>query len=342
MQKMLLGKTGLSLSRTGFGALPIQRVSFDEAAALLNRAVDAGIRYIDTARAYTDSEEKIGRALSRRRGEYAVATKTHAKNAEGFWKDLETSLTMLRTETIDVYQFHNPGFVPVPGGEDGLYDAAVQARAQGKIRFIGITQHSIDRAEQAVESGLYDTLQYPFNHLATNREVRLVRRCAERGVGFVAMKALSGGLVTDARAPFVYLSEFENVLPIWGFQHMWELEQLLKLSENPPKNDPEIQAVIEKDRAELVGAFCRSYGYCLPCPAGIQIPQANRMKQLLGRAVWQDYVTPHWQEEMEKIEGCVHCGQCARRCPYDLKPFETLPEQLKYYREFVRQHAGQN
>ena len=117
-----------------------------------------------------------------------------------------------------------------------------------------------------MESGLYDTLQYPFNHLATDREVRLVRRCAERGVGFVAMKALSGGLVTDARAPFVYLSEFENVLPIWGFQHMWELEQLLKLSENPPKNDPEIQAVIEKDRAELVGAFCRSCGYCLPCP----------------------------------------------------------------------------
>ena len=191
MQKMLLGKTGLSLSRTGFGALPIQRVSFDEAAALLNRAVDAGIRYIDTARAYTDSEEKIGRALSRRRGEYAVATKTHAKNAEGFWKDLETSLTMLRTETIDVYQFHNPGFVPVPGGEDGLYDAAVQARAQGKIRFIGITQHSIDRAEQAVESGLYDTLQYPFNHLATDREVRLVRRCAERGrKGFVRWRIL--------------------------------------------------------------------------------------------------------------------------------------------------------
>ena len=342
MEKVTLGKTGINVNKNGFGALPIQRISDEDAVFLLRKAHDNGITFFDTARAYTDSEHKLGLAFHGCWDGIYVSSKTASVTPEGFWKDLETSLTMLRTETIDVYQFHNPGFVPVPGGEDGLYDAAVQARAQGKIRFIGITQHSIDRAEQAVESGLYDTLQYPFNHLATDREVKLVRRCAERGVGFVAMKALSGGLVTDARAPFVYLSEFENVLPIWGFQHMWELEQLLKLSENPPKNDPEIQAVIEKDRVELVGAFCRSCGYCLPCPAGIQIPQANRMKQLLGRAVWQDYVTPHWQEEMEKIDGCVHCGQCAKRCPYDLKPFETLPEQLKYYREFVRQHAGQN
>lgn len=339
MKTFTLGRTGLTISRTGFGALPIQRVSFDEAAALLNRAVDGGVTYVDTARAYTDSEEKIGRALSHRRVEFFLATKTHSKTAADFEKDLETSLRLLNTDHIDVYQFHNPPFVPVPGGADGLYDAAVRAREAGKIRFIGITQHSIERAEQAVESGLYDTLQYPFNHLATDREVALVRRCAEKNVGFVAMKALSGGLVTDARIPFAYLSQFENAVPIWGFQKMWELEQVLGLSENPPVLDDEIRALIAKDRSELVGAFCRSCGYCLPCPVGIPISNANRMKQLLGRAVWKDYVTPQWQENMARIEDCIQCGECAKRCPYELKPYETLPGQLAYYREFVKTHT---
>mgnify|MGYP001638291677 CR=1 FL=1 len=340
MQTMTLGRTGLVISRTGFGALPIQRVSFEEAAALLNRALDGGIRYIDTARAYTDSEEKIGRAISHRRGEFFIATKTHAKTAEGFWKDLKTSLRLLNTETIDVYQFHNPPFVPMPGGEDGLYDAAVEARRQGRIRFIGITQHSIERAEQAVESGLYDTLQYPFNHLATDREVALVRRCQEKNVGFVAMKALSGGLVTDARIPYAYLSQFSGAVPIWGFQHMWELEQVLGFSREDAVMTDEIRALIEKDRSELVGAFCRSCGYCLPCPAGIPIQNANRMKQLLGRAVWQNYVTPQWQKDMERIEDCIHCGACAKRCPYELKPYETLPGQLAFYRQFVKEHCS--
>lgn len=339
MKKFILGRTGLEISRTGFGALPIQRVTFEEAGALLNRALDAGITYIDTARAYTDSEEKIGRAISHRRNEYYIATKTHAKTAEGFWKDLETSLTLLNTDHIDVYQFHNPPFVPVPGGEDGLYDAAVKAREMGKIRFIGITQHSIERAEFAADSGLYDTLQYPFNHLATEREVNLVKLCKEKNVGFVGMKALSGGLVTDARIPFAYLSEFENVVPIWGFQKMWELEQVLGFSENPIEMTDEIRELIAKDRAELVGGFCRSCGYCLPCPAGIPIQNANRMKQLLGRAVWQDYVTPEWQANMAKIDDCIHCGECAKRCPYDLKPFETLPGQLAFYREFIKTHT---
>ncbi len=339
MKKFILGRTGLEISRTGFGALPIQRVTFEEAAQLLNRALDAGITYIDTARMYTDSEEKIGKAISHRRSEYYLATKTHAKTAEGFWKDLETSLSLLNTDCIDVYQFHNPPFVPMPGGEDGLYDAAVKAREMGKIRFIGITQHSIERAEIAVNSGLYDTIQYPFNHLATEREVALVKLCKEKNVGFVGMKALSGGLVTDARIPFAYLSEFDNVVPIWGFQKMWELEQVLGFSETPIEVTDEIRELIAKDRAELVGGFCRSCGYCLPCPVGIPIQNANRMKQLLGRAVWQDYVTPEWQANMAKIDNCIQCGECAKRCPYQLKPFETLPGQLAFYREFIKSHT---
>lgn len=339
MEKMILGRTGLEISRSGFGALPIQRVSFEEAARLLNRALDAGINYIDTARAYSDSEAKIGAGIGSRRSEFFIATKTHAKTGEALKKDLETSLRELKTDVIDVYQFHNPGFVPVPGGEDGLYDAAVQARSEGKIRFIGITQHSIERAFQAVNSGLYDTMEYPFNHLSTERDRELVRLCGEKNVGFVAMKALSGGLVTDARLPFVFLREYANVVPIWGFQKMEELNQIIDMEQTPPVRTDEIDRLIERDRRELSGAFCRSCGYCLPCPADIKIPQANRMMQLLGRAVWQNYVTSEWQREMEKIENCVHCGACAKRCPYGLKPYESMREQLKGYREFVKTHT---
>ncbi len=338
MQQFTLGRTNLTVSRTGFGALPIQRIPYEEAEALLNRALDGGISYFDSARAYTDSEEKIGRAISRRRGEFTLATKTHAKTAEGFRQDLETSLRLLNTDHIDVYQFHNPPFVPVPGGEDGLYDAAVKAREEGKIRFIGISQHSIDRAYEAVNSGLYDTLQYPFNHLATDREVALVKLCREKDVGFVCMKALSGGLVTNARIPFAYLSQFDGIVPIWGFQHMHELEEVLAYAENPPELDEATRQLIEADRRELVGAFCRSCGYCLPCPAGIPIHNANRMRQLLERSPWRNWVTPQWQADMEKIENCIHCGACAKRCPYGLKPYETLPTQLAFYREFVKTH----
>ncbi len=338
MQRFILGRTGLEISRTGFGALPIQRIGYDEANAILNRALDGGISYIDTARAYTDSEEKIGRSIGHRRDEYVLATKTHAKTADVFERDLETSLRLLDTDHIDVYQFHNPPFVPVPGGEDGLYDAAIRAREAGKIRFIGISQHSIERAYQAVNSGLYDTLQYPFNHLATDREIELVRLCREKSVGCVCMKALSGGLVTNARLPFAWLSRFEHIVPIWGIQRMRELEELLAYSENPPAMDADTLAQIEADRRELVGSFCRSCGYCLPCPAGIPIHNANRMRQLLERSPWQNWVTPQWQEGMAKIDDCIHCGACAKRCPYGLRPYETLPAQLAFYREFLKTH----
>ena len=341
MDKFILGRTVLEISRTGFGMLPLQRISFDDARALLRRAYEAGVTYFDTARAYSDSEEKFGYSLADVRKDIVLATKTGAKDARTFWEHLETSLRNCKTDYIDIYQFHNPGFVPRPGGEDGLYDAAVEAKKQGKIRHISITNHSLDRAFEAVESGLYDTLQYPFNHLASAREVELVNLCREKNVGFIAMKALSGGLVTDAVLPFSYIRQFDNVVPIWGFQRMSELEQVLGFSENPPALDDDLRARIAKDRSELVGAFCRSCGYCLPCPANIPINNANRMEQLLTRSPYKAWISPMWQEMMERIENCIHCGVCAKRCPYELKPYETLPHQLAFYREFVKAHADE-
>ena len=197
----------------------------------------------------------------------------------------------------------------------------------------------MERAFQALETGLFDTIQYPFNHLATDREIELVNRCKEKNVGFVCMKALSGGLVTNAKLPFAWLSGFENAVPIWGIQRMSELEEILEYSEHPPVMDEALRAGIEKDRRELAGAFCRGCGYCLPCPAGIPINNANRMTQLLTRSPWRDNVTPEMRAQMERIENCTHCGACAKRCPYGLKPYETLPEHLRFYREFVKTHC---
>ena len=340
MEYFTLGGTDLRVSRTGFGALPIQRVTFEEASRLLNRALDAGVNYIDTARAYTDSEEKIGRAIGHRRSEFVLATKTGAADGKTLREHLETSLRLLKTDCIDIFQFHNPGFVPRPGGEDGLYDAALQAQREGKIRYISITNHSVERGFEAVDSGLYATLQYPFNHLATPEEIRLVEHCREKNVGFICMKALSGGLITNAKLPFAWLRQYPHVVPIWGVQRMWELEQLIGYAENPPELDEAARAEIEKDQKELAGSFCRGCGYCLPCPAGIPINNANRITQLLLRSPWQSWVTPEWQANMERIEDCIHCGACASRCPYGLVPYETLREHLAFYRQFVKEHVG--
>ena len=341
MEKIRFGSTGLMVTRTAMGCLPIQRVDFDTAKAILRRAYDGGINFFDTARAYSDSEEKIGYAMADVREHIVIATKSGAQTGEEMKAQLETSLKNMKTDYIDIYQFHNPSFLPVPGGADGLYEAALEAKREGKIRHIGITNHSIELAQKAVESGLYETLQYPFNHLSTSEEIALVKRCAEKDVGFICMKGMSGGLVTNARIPFAFIRQFENAVPIWGVQRLSEIDEFIDLENNPPSLTPQMLAEIEKDRRELAGAFCRGCGYCLPCPAGIPINNANRMRELLTRSPYKNWITAQWREGMEKIEDCTHCGACAKKCPYGLKPFETLPDQLKFYREFVKEHASE-
>ena len=279
-----LGKTDIIVNKNGFGALPIQRISFDDAKVLLRKAYDAGVRFFDTARFYTDSEEKIGYALSDVREHIYIATKTAATTAEGFWKDLETSLHNLKTDYVDIYQFHNPAVCPKPGDGSGLYEAMLEAKEQGKIRFIGITNHRMSIAEEAIESGLYDTLQFPFNYLSTEREIALAKACAEHEMGFIAMKGLSGGLLTNSAAIYAYMAQFENILPIWGVQKESELDEFLSYIGNPPELTDELKAVIEKDQKELAGEFCRGCGYCMPCPAGIEINNCARMSLLLRRS----------------------------------------------------------
>ncbi len=335
--KVVLGRTGLRVNQDGFGALPMQRVSHEEAAALVRAALDGGIDFIDTARVYSDSEEKLGAVLpAYPRGSYVLATKTTAGAPEALRADLETSLSLLRVDCIDVYQLHNPARCPLPGDGSGLYEALLEARAAGKIRFIGITNHRLHVAREAVESGLYDTLQFPFSYLSGPEEERLVALCAEKGVGFIAMKALAGGLLNHLPTARKWMQTHPNAAPIWGIQHMAEMEELLALQAAPDAPlSPEEEARIERDRRELGGAFCRGCGYCLPCPEGIEINMCARMGPFLRRSPVAPFLTPEWQAKMELTKNCTRCGQCAKKCPYGLKPYDLLAENYKEYRSYL-------
>lgn len=330
-----LGKTGLTIEKNGFGCLPIQRVSRQEAVRLLRRAYDGGMNYFDTARAYTDSEEKVGEAFAGMRDKVILATKSQAQTGEQMKQDLETSLRMLKTDYIDVYQFHNPAFCPKPGGADGLYDAALEAQAQGKIRFISITNHRLAVAQEAIDSGLYATLQFPFSYLSGVQEEMLLDGCVKAGMGFIAMKALAGGLIRDGYTAAAFMARQPHVVPIWGVQHNWELEQFLDCIQNPPELTPERQAVIARDRKELAGDFCRGCGYCMPCPVGIEINNCARMSLMLRRAPADAWLTPEQQAKMEKIKDCLHCGQCKSKCPYGLDTPRLLEENYRDYQTFL-------
>lgn len=330
-----LGKTDIVVNKNGFGALPIQRISDDDAVYLLRKAYEGGIRFFDTARAYSDSEHKVGLAFEGMRKEVYIATKTGASTGEAMKKDLEKSLETLKTDYIDIYQFHNPAFCPKPGDESGLYDAALEAKKEGKIRHIGITNHRLSVAWEAVESGLYETLQFPFCYLATDKEEALVEACRQKDIGFIAMKALSGGLITNSAAAYAHAAQYENVLPIWGVQRERELDEFLTYVKVPVAMTEEMKALIEKDRAELCGEFCRGCGYCMPCPVGIEINNCARMSLLLRRSPSSVQLTDEVQKKMMLIEQCIGCGQCKSKCPYGLDTPNLLKKNLADYKEVL-------
>ena len=334
MKQITLGRTGITVPQNGFGALPIQRVDEATAVRLLRMAYDGGMRFFDTARAYSDSEAKVGAAFDGMRGKVILATKTHATTPEAFWSDLETSLRTLRTDYVDIYQLHCVKQCYRPGDGTGMYEALQEAKAQGKIRHIGITAHLIGVAEEIVASGLYETLQFPFSYLANEREIALVRFCEAAGMGFIAMKGLAGGLLTNADACMAFMGQF-NALPIWGVQREAELRQWLDFFHREPVLTPELKALMEADRKALAGEFCRGCGYCAPCTVGIVINQCARMSQMVRRAPSSAWLNEHWQAEMAKIDDCVACGACMTRCPYGLEIPRLLRKNLADYRSIL-------
>jgi predicted aldo/keto reductase-like oxidoreductase len=338
MNTVTLGRTGISVAQNQFGALPIQRISKDEAVALVHRAYDGGMRFFDTARAYSDSEEKLGVAFEGMRDKVNIASKTMAKTPGEFWKQLDTSLANLHTDYLDIYQFHCVDQVWAPGDGSGMYECMLQAKEQGKIRHIGVTAHKLEVAFDLVNSGLYETLQYPFSYLASEREHELVALCKQKDVGFLAMKGLAGGLITRSDAAMAYIAQFDNVLPIWGIQRESELDEWLSYFKDTPQMTSELQAFVVKEREQLAGNFCRGCGYCLPCTADIMINQCARMSLMLRRAPSKAWLTPQMQAEMAKVRDCTECGICMTRCPYGL----DIPNLLKRnYEDYQRVLAGE-
>lgn len=341
MQKIRLGKTELMVTKTALGCLPLQRCSDEEAVRLIRAAYEGGINYFDTANSYTDSEKKLGLALSDVRDKLIISTKSAARDKAGVLAHIENSLCMLKTDYIDLFQFHQVTEVPDPNDPNGAYAAALEAKERGWIRHIGVTSHRVDVAEECIASGYFETLQFPFSYISAERDLALADKCREADMGFIAMKGLAGGMLTNTRACHAFMKQYDNVVPIWGMQRMEELQQWLEVAEEDPSMDEELAAFIKHERQELSGSFCRSCGYCLPCPAGIEIFNCARMNMLLRRSPWKQYYSPEWQEKMSRIENCIGCRHCSSHCPYQLDTPNLLKYMLKDYREFYEAHKDE-
>ena len=334
LEKVRLGKTGLMVTRIAMGCIPIQRLSEGDAVKLLRLAYDLGVNFYDTAHVYTDSEAKIGAAFpGTERRNVIIATKAMATTYEKTMEQLEESLRRLKTDYIDLYQWHNPD--DLDGFQDGRgpYQAMLDAKKAGKVLHVGITNHHLGRANQVIDSGAFETLQFPISVLSSPEEIAMTERCAENDIGVIAMKAMCGGLLDDGRLPFVFLNQYRHIVPIWGIEKESELRQFIDLAANPEPFTEAMREEIERLRAEVGDEFCRGCGYCLPCPSGINLPMLMRISFLINRSGIGSQFTPQRIAEIENIDNCSNCRACVSRCPYHL----NAPEQLKWQKsEFER------
>ncbi len=340
LKTIRLGKSGLIATRPSLGCLPLQRCDRDYAVRLLRAAYDGGIRFFDTANAYTDSEEKIGLALHDVRADIVLATKSAARDKAGVLAHIENSLRMMQTDYIDLFQFHQVPEVPDAEDPEGAYAGALEAKRRGWIGHIGVTSHRVKVIEDCIDSGLFETVQFPFSYISAERDLALAGRAKAADVGYIAMKGLAGGLLTNTRACHAFMKQYDNVVPIWGMQTLEELEAWLAMAQEDPDLDPDLEAFIARERKELSGSFCRSCGYCMPCPMGIEIRNCARMNMLLRRSPWQQYMTKEWYDKMHQIENCIECHSCSSKCPYQLDTPNLLKFMLKDYDEFYETHKN--
>lgn len=342
MRKVLLGKTNIEATCQSFGALPIQRTELDLAVEILKRSFDGGVNFYDTARAYSDSEEKIGKAFTpAMRKQIYIATKSAGKSKEAVLSDIQISLKKMNTDYIDIFQAHNLTETLDTNDESGIYAGLLEAQKRGYCRFIGITSHRLSIAEACVDTGLYDTVQFPFSYLSSQEDLNLAQRAKEKNMGFIAMKALAGGAISSAKAAAAFMEIYPNVLPIWGVQHMHELEEFLGYGTNPPELTDELLAKIAQDKVELAGNFCRACGYCKPCTAvpDLEMNVVMRMYFNLRRMPPKEFLSEKWQKQMLSIEKCIDCGACKKRCPYDLDCPTVLRKNLADYRAFCKENG---
>lgn len=334
MQSIRLGKSGLTVGRVGFGAIPIQRLSETEAVRVLQGCLDLGVNFIDTANGYGVSEERVGKAIAGRRSGLVIATKTDSRTAAESAEHLQLSLERLNIDCIDLYQFHNVATAPeyetilAPGGAMETFRKAL---ANGKIKHIGFTTHSEELAKKAVLSGLFETLQYPFNFIGNEAANGLIQLCRQHEVGFIAMKPMGGGLLEKASLAFKYIFAFDNVLPDPGIEKVEEMEEILSVLEGDLTLSPEEVRQMEQIREELGKSFCHRCNYCQPCSNDLQISVIMTIKSIQKRFPPEVAFTGWAGEAMEAASRCSECGDCEARCPFGLPIRETIKANLKWW-----------
>jgi uncharacterized protein len=335
MRYFNLGNTDLKVSEVGFGAIPIIRLSFDEAGRVLRRALDRGVTLFDTAHMYVDSEEKIGQAFAGRRSQVIMASKTMKRDRQGAREDLELSLKRLRTDYLDLYQLHQvsqKADLETITGPGGALEAVGRAREAGQIRYLGVTSHSLEMAVKLVQTGLFSTIQFPFNFVEEAAAEQLHPVARQHGLGVMAMKPFGGGLIDNARAAFAFLRQFPDIIPLAGWDSVGQVDEVLDLYETANVVTPEDLAAMARYREELGDQFCRRCEYCQPCPQGVMITPAmlyGVVAHRMGPAKAAAFAT----QIMESARLCEGCWECAARCPYSLPIPEIIKKHLEMYDE---------
>lgn len=326
MQYTTLGKTGLRISKVGFGGIPIQKVDAAVTRTLIEKLVEKGVNYIDTARGYTVSEQFLGEALEGVRDKFVLATKSMARTKEAMAKDIEISLSNLKTDYIDLYQMHNPSMAELDAAlaPDGALAALQEAKAAGKIGHLGLTAHSLEVFERALSMDWVETIMFPYNIVET-QAAELMARCTEKNIGFVCMKPLAGGALEDATLALRFIAQNPDVsVVIPGMYTEKEIEQNVSAAEQSAALSEEELAKIERIREELGTQFCRRCNYCQPCSAGINISGAFLFEGYLSRYGLAEWAKGRYMSMKKKAGDCIGCGACEKRCPYHLPIREML------------------
>ena len=335
MQYRILGKTGLTISRLGFGGIPIQRIDAEGTKVLMHQLKAAGVNFIDTARGYTVSEEYLGYALEGIRKDFIIATKSMSRTKEAMAKDIDISLSNLRTDYIDLYQVHNatPEQLQQVVAPGGALEALLEAKAAGKIRHIGLTSHSLDTFRMALEMDWVETFMFPYNIVETQAE-KLIAEAAKRNIGFIDMKPLAGGAIENATLALRYICANENVtVVIPGMADPKELEQNIAAVSDISEITVEEKAAFLKVRNQLGTNFCRRCNYCQPCAAGINISGAFLFDGYLQRYGLGNWAKERYAAMPKKASACIGCGACESRCPYNLPIRDMLKKVAEHFGE---------
>jgi predicted aldo/keto reductase-like oxidoreductase len=339
VKTMRLGRTGLQVSRIGFGGIPIQRPTETEAIRVVQRCLDLGVTFLDTATGYTTSEARIGQAIAGRRAQVVLATKTPARDRATALAHLEQSLKRLQVDAIDLWQFHNVSTFETLDqvlGPGGALDAARQAVQAGKVRHIGITSHSMEVALKAVPLGCFETIQFPFNFVTSEPADSLLPLARQHDLGFIAMKPLGGGLLSDASLCIKYLLQFDGVLPDPGIQRVEEIEEIAGIVAGSGELTPEEWQAIERIRAEVGTRFCRRCGYCEPCPQGVRISTVMVIESFWRRMPIERMKDSWIAEAAASAQECIECGECESRCPYHLPIRDMIAENIQFYEKVMQ------